>query len=91
MTAAPADVMPKAPTAPDRAAGTNGANGRITRHDIETKLRQIRGDVDSATESAKGAGSLAAGVAVVVIVAVAYLIGKKRGRRKSTTVEIRRF
>jgi hypothetical protein len=65
--------------------------GRITRQDIETKLRQIRGDVDTAGEAAKGAGTLVAGVAVVVIVAIAYLAGKKRGKRSSTVVEVRRF
>lgn len=64
---------------------------RITRQDIETKLRQIRGDVDTVGEQAKGAGMIAAAAAVVVVVAVAYLLGKKRGKRKSTVVEVRRF
>ncbi|MCA1693032.1 MAG: hypothetical protein ABR540_05115 [Acidimicrobiales bacterium] len=66
-------------------------NGRITRNEIETKLRQIRGDVDTAGEAAKGAGAVVAGVAVVLIVAVAYFAGRKRGKRKSTVVEVRRF
>ena len=65
--------------------------GRITRQDIETKLRQIRGDVDTAGEAAKGVGTIAAGVVVVVVIAVAYLVGKKRGKRSSTVVEVRRF
>ena len=64
---------------------------KITRSDIESKLRQIRGDVDSAGEAAKGAGSMVAVVAVVVVVAAAYFLGKKRGKRKSTVVEVRRF
>jgi hypothetical protein len=64
---------------------------RITRQDIETKLRQIRGDVDTVQEQAKGASMIAAGVAVVVVIAVAYFLGKKRGKRKSTVVEVRRF
>jgi hypothetical protein len=65
--------------------------GRVTRQDIETKLRQIRGDVDTAGEAAKGIGTVAAGVAVVVVIAIAYLVGKKRGKRTSTVVEVRRF
>ncbi len=65
--------------------------GRITRGDIESKLRQIRGDVDTAAEVGKNAGAVVAAVAVVVVVAVAYFIGKKRGKRKSTVVEVRRF
>ena len=64
---------------------------KITRQDIETKLRQIRGDVDTAGEVAKGAGGVVAVVAVVVVVAAAYFLGKKRGKRKSTVVEVRRF
>ncbi len=64
---------------------------RVSRQDIENKLRQIRGDVDTAGEAAKGAGTLAAGAAVVVLVVVVYLIGKRRGKRSSTVVEVRRF
>ena len=64
---------------------------KVTRHDIEAKLRQIRGDVDTAGEVAKGAGGVVAVVAVVVVVAAAYFLGKKRGKRKSTVVEVRRF
>ena len=72
-------------------AKTGPPAGRITRQDIETKLRQLRGDVDTAGEAAKGIGTIAAGVAVVVVIAVAYFVGKKRGKRSSTVVEVRRF
>jgi hypothetical protein len=65
--------------------------GRITRDDIESKLRQLRGDVDTAGDAAKGIGTIAAGVAVVVVIAVAYFVGRKRGKRSSTVVEVRRF
>lgn len=64
---------------------------RITRQDIEGKLRQIRGDVDTAGEAAKGIGTIVAGVGAVVIVAIAYLLGKKRGKKTSTIVEVRRL
>lgn len=65
--------------------------GRITRQDIETKLREIRADVDTAGEAAKGAGAIVAVVGGVVLVGVAYILGKKRGRRTSTVVEVRRL
>jgi hypothetical protein len=64
--------------------------GKITRDDIESKLRQIHGDVDTAGESFKPS-TLMVGAAVVAVVLVAYLIGKRRGKRKSTIVEIRRM
>ncbi len=73
-------------------APTNPGGGpRITRADIESKLRQVRGDVDTAGEAAKGAGTMVGAIAVVVIVAVAFVLGRKRGKRSSTVVEVRRF
>lgn len=65
--------------------------GRITRQDIESKLREIRTDVDTAGEAAKGAGAIVAVVGGIVLVGVAYVLGKKRGRRTSTVVEVRRL
>ena len=64
--------------------------GRITRADIEGKLRDMRGDVQETAEAAKAPiMAIAAGVAAVVVIG-AFLLGKRRGRRKSTVVEIRR-
>ena len=64
--------------------------GRITRADIEGKLRDMRGEVQESAEAAKAPiMAIAAGVAAVVVIG-AFLLGKRRGRRKSTVVEIRR-
>jgi hypothetical protein len=74
------------------AALTNATEGhdRITRDDIESKLREIRGevaDVGSATKSYV----VAAGVlALTAVVAGAYLLGRRRGKRRTTVVEVRR-
>ena len=66
------------------------SGGRITRADIEGKLRDMRGEVEETAEAAKAPiMAIAAGVAAVVVIA-AFLLGKRRGRRKSTVVEIRR-
>ncbi len=63
---------------------------RIGRDDIEAKLREIRGEVDSTAERAKPA-LLAVGAAVAVaVVGVVYLLGVRKGRKRSTVVEIRR-
>ena len=64
---------------------------RITRQDIEAKLRQVRGDVDTAGEAATKAGTIGAVVAGVVLVFAVYYIGKRRGRRSSTIIEVKRF
>ena len=64
--------------------------GRITRADIEGKLRDMRGEVEETAEAAKAPiMAIAAGVAAVIVIG-AFLLGKRRGRRKSTVVEIRR-
>lgn len=62
----------------------------VTRADIEAKLREIKGEVDEAGERAK-VPALAIGVAVVVgLVGAAYLLGRRKGRKKTTVVEVRR-
>ncbi len=63
---------------------------RVTRADIEAKLRQLQTHVDTTAEAAKGpALAVAAGVGFFLLT-VSFLLGKRRGRRKTTTVEIRR-
>ena len=66
------------------------ATGRISRADIEAKLRQMRGDVERTTEAAKVPLMAIAGAAGAAVVALSFLLGRRRGRRKSTVVEIRR-
>ena len=65
----------------------NGS-GRITRADIEAKIGELQGDVEATGEEAKGLGMILVGVAVVVVIGVAFLIGKRRGKRQTTTIEI---
>jgi hypothetical protein len=63
---------------------------KITRGDIENKLREMRGDVEETAQEAKTPILAIAGGVAVAIVVVAFLLGKRRGRRRSTVVEIRR-
>jgi hypothetical protein len=64
---------------------------KITRDDIEAKLRELKDDVDETTETAKSyVAAVAVGVGIVIFV-IAFGAGKRRGRRKSTVVEIRRI
>jgi hypothetical protein len=65
--------------------------GAITRDDLERKFRQVAGDVGDQVEEAR---SKLVGVAVgalALAVVAAYLVGRRRGRRKSAVVEIRRL
>ena len=63
---------------------------KITRDDIEAKLRELRGEVDDRVEEVKvPAIAIAIGVAVLTIVA-AYWFGKRRGKKRQMVLEIRR-
>lgn len=64
---------------------------RITREDIETKLRQLKGDAEEVTNAQKTNGIIIAAVGGVLVLALAYFLGRRRGRKKSAFVEIRRL
>jgi len=66
-------------------------NGEITRADIEGKLRQIRGEVDDVTGSARSVGLIVGAVAAVAVVSAVYFFGRRKGRKERTVVEIRRI
>lgn len=62
----------------------------ITRNALEAKLRELEGNVSDTKESAT-ATLLAVGAVVAVgVVALAFLAGRRRGKRRSTVVEVRR-
>ena len=62
----------------------------ISRADIEAKLREIRGEVDSTSNNVKQYALVAGAVVAVAVVALAFTLGKRRGKRKTTVVEVRR-
>ena len=68
----------------------NGS-GRITRADIEAKLRSIRDDIEPVGEQAKGGLMAAAPVVVAVLVIGAYLLGKRSGKKRRAVIEIKRL
>jgi hypothetical protein len=75
-------MSPNSVVTPDR---------KITKGDIEAKLREIQGDIGERTEAAKTpALAIAVGVAVVAI-AAAYFLGRRKGKRRQTVLEIRRI
>jgi hypothetical protein len=64
---------------------------KITRDDIEAKLREVAGDVDTQVEAAKPkllTGAIAIGIAALLF---AYLLGRRGGRNRSAQIEIRRL
>ncbi len=69
----------------------SGPSGRVQITDIRAKLGEIRGEVDETAEQARPAAAYAAVGGVVLIVILAFLLGRRRGQRKSSWVEIRRL
>ncbi len=61
----------------------------VERADIEAKARELQAAIDETKESVQNTAVLAA-VAVVVVVAFAYLAGRRRGRAAKTVVEVYR-
>jgi hypothetical protein len=68
----------------------NGS-GRITRADIEAKLRAIRDDIEPVGEQAKGGLMAIAPVVAAVLIVGAYLLGKRSGKKRRAVIEIRRL
>ncbi len=69
---------------------TSGPGATVSLGDIESKLQEIRGEVDSTTTAAKPSAMVVAGVAAVLVLGAVYLLGRRKGKKKSTVVEIRR-
>jgi hypothetical protein len=63
----------------------------ITRDDIESKFRELQAEVEVVEDEAKNYAVIAAVVGVVAVVAVAFVLGRRKGRRRGTVVEIRRI
>ncbi|CAB4542031.1 unannotated protein [freshwater metagenome] len=63
---------------------------RISREDIEAKLRALQGDVQGKVEDRKSSVMVVAGGIGVILVIVFFLLGRRSGKRRSTVVEIRR-
>ena len=65
-------------------------SGAISRSDIEAKFRELQGEVEVIGEEAKGYAISVAIAVAVGIVAIAFVVGRRRGRRNRTIVEVRR-
>jgi hypothetical protein len=63
---------------------------KITRDDIESKLRELQGEVDENLESARSVGVAAAIGVGVLLVVLAYFLGRRRGKKRQLVLEIKR-
>ncbi|MGZ6978892.1 MAG: hypothetical protein ACXVJW_12350 [Acidimicrobiia bacterium] len=63
--------------------------GRITKADIEAKLREATGELDEEVEHGRRIGPWVIGATAVIV--VVYRLGLRLGSRHSTLLEIRRI
>ena len=66
-------------------------SSRITRDDIESRFREIQGEVIAVEDEARSSLAAVFVVAGVAIVVIAFALGSRRGRKRRTVVEVRRF
>ena len=64
---------------------------RITRDSLEAALRDLQGDLDEGSKPLLTKIAYAAGAATAVLVGLAYLLGRRGGRKRATIVEVRRI
>lgn len=63
----------------------------IDRDVLEDTLRSLQGDINSKAPSFMMKVFYAAGVVTIVLTCLAYIVGRRTGRKRSTIVEIKRL
>lgn len=71
------------------ATRTNGR--RITRDDLQDALTRLAGEGESTAKAAAPQAAVIAGAVALVVVVLAYLAGRRRGRHRSAVIEVRRI
>lgn len=64
---------------------------RITRDDIEAKVREIEGALSGPVEAARPSIMATGILMTVVVVIIAYLFGRRIGTKRSAIVEVKRL
>jgi hypothetical protein len=64
---------------------------KITASDLEAKFEELQGGVNEQAEAARSTAATIGAVIAVVVVLGIFLLGKRRGNRKTTVVEVRRL
>lgn len=64
---------------------------KISKQDIENKIRVLQADISGRASDKKQSIIAIGSIALSVVVVVAYLFGRRSGRRRGSRVEFRRF
>ena len=63
---------------------------RITKEDLETKFQSLQDDLQGRASDKKQSIMAIAAIASAVVVMIAYMLGRRGGRKRRSVVEIRR-
>jgi hypothetical protein len=69
---------------------TTATTAKISRDDLEAKLREMSGGVEETVDAAKPQVISSAVAGVLLVALIAYLLGRRRGRARSAVIEIRK-
>lgn len=64
---------------------------KISRDDLESKFRALQADIQGRAADKKQSFLAAAGAVGAVVLVVAYLLGRRSGRKRAGRIELRRF
>ena len=65
-------------------------DGHVTPDDIRSKLTEIQGDATEQVESAKNQIIAVGALIGLLLLIIAFLIGRRGGKRSSAVIEVRR-
>ena len=64
---------------------------RITRDDLEKKFRALQADIQGRAQDRKQSIVAAGSAVATVVILLAYILGRRSGRKRAGRVEFRRF
>lgn len=67
------------------------SENKITRDDLESKFRALQADVQGRAADKKQSVIAAGSAIATIVVLLAYLFGRRSGRKRGSRVEFRRF
>ena len=66
-------------------------DGRISRDELENKFRALQADIQGRAEDKRQSIITVGSAVAAVVVILAYLLGRRSGRRRAGRVEFRRY
>lgn len=64
---------------------------RISKEDIENKIRALQAEISGRAADKKQSIIVVGSTIATVVVVIAYLLGRRSGRRRGSRVQIKRF